>query len=186
VSALTQDIITSRLRLWLPGSLEASAVLRYFEHNRGHLEPWEPVRPTDFYTLGFWQKRLVENRQDAELGRSLRYFLQLVGDAPPAVVGAVNFTNVIRGAFCACHLGYGLAQAEQGKGLMREALTAALPEVAARLSLHRVMANYQPQNERSGRLLEQLGFVREGYAKDYLFIDGSWRDHVLTARVFPI
>ena len=125
-------------------------MLRYFEHNRDHLEPWEPVRPTDFYTLGFWQKRLVENRQDAELGRSLRYFLQLVGDAPPAVVGAVNFTNVIRGAFCACHLGYGLARAEQGQGLMREALTAALPEVAARLSLHRVMANYQPQNERSG------------------------------------
>jgi ribosomal-protein-alanine N-acetyltransferase len=43
------------------------------------------------------------------------------------------------------------------------------------------MANYRPQNERSARLLERLGFTREGLAKDYLFIDGAWRDHVLTS-----
>ena len=43
------------------------------------------------------------------------------------------------------------------------------------------MANYMPHNHRSGKLLERLGFEREGYAKDYLLIDGQWRDHVLTA-----
>jgi hypothetical protein len=38
----------------------------------------------------------------------------------------------------------------------------------------------------SGRpLLERLGFASEGLAKDYLFIDGAWRDHVLTARLNP-
>jgi len=42
-----------------------------------------------------------------------------------------------------------------------------------------------PHNARSGRLLERLGFVNEGLAKDYLFIDGAWRDHVLTARLNP-
>ena len=47
------------------------------------------------------------------------------------------------------------------------------------------MANYIPENERSGRLLARLGFTREGLAKDYLFIDGAWRDHVLTALANP-
>jgi ribosomal-protein-alanine N-acetyltransferase len=47
------------------------------------------------------------------------------------------------------------------------------------------MANYRPENERSGILLERLGFVREGLAKDYLFIDGQWRDHVLTSLTNP-
>jgi ribosomal-protein-alanine N-acetyltransferase len=43
------------------------------------------------------------------------------------------------------------------------------------------MANYVPTNERSGRLLRRLGFVVEGYARDYLFIGGRFQDHVLTA-----
>ena len=51
------------------------------------------------------------------------------------------------------------------------------------IGLHRVEANYQPSNERSGRLLRSLGFTVEGYARDYLYIDGAWRDHVLTAKI---
>ena len=47
--------------------------------------------------------------------------------------------------------------------------------------IHRIMANYMPHNQRSGNLLARLGFEKEGYAKDYLLIDGEWRDHVLTA-----
>lgn len=47
--------------------------------------------------------------------------------------------------------------------------------------MHRIMANYMPHNQRSGALLARLGFEREGYAKDYLLIDGKWQDHVLTA-----
>lgn len=47
--------------------------------------------------------------------------------------------------------------------------------------MHRIMANYMPHNQRSGNLLTRLGFEREGYAKKYLLIDGTWQDHVLTA-----
>jgi ribosomal-protein-alanine N-acetyltransferase len=42
-----------------------------------------------------------------------------------------------------------------------------------------------PTNERSGRLLRRLGFVVEGYARDYLFIGGQFRDHVLTSLTHP-
>ena len=64
---------------------------------------------------------------------------------------------------------------------MSEALRATNAFVFDVIRLHRIMANYRPENVRSGRLLERLGFVREGIAKDYLFIDGAWRDHVLTS-----
>jgi len=48
-----------------------------------------------------------------------------------------------------------------------------------------VQANARPENARSLRLLDRLGFEREGYARQYLFIDGAWRDHVLTALRAP-
>jgi [ribosomal protein S5]-alanine N-acetyltransferase len=42
-----------------------------------------------------------------------------------------------------------------------------------------------PANTRSARLLERLGFEREGMARAYLKIADKWEDHVLTARINP-
>jgi ribosomal-protein-alanine N-acetyltransferase len=82
-------------------------------------------------------------------------------------------------------LGYSLDGAAQGKGLAREAVGAVVDYAFATLGLHRIEANYQPNNDRSGKLLRSLGFVVEGYARDFLFIDGGWRDHILTSRTNP-
>lgn len=68
---------------------------------------------------------------------------------------------------------------------MTEALGAAIPYVFATMGLHRIMANYVPENTRSERLLARHGFVREGLAPNYLFINCAWRDHVLTALTNP-
>lgn len=68
---------------------------------------------------------------------------------------------------------------------MEEALRAAIRYAFADLRLHRVMANYMPANERSGRVLRRLGFTVEGYARDYLRIAGAWEDHVLTSFTNP-
>jgi len=100
----------------------------------------------------------------------------LLGSKTIAVVGCSNKPD---------RDSYQIAQAHEGRGLMTEALRASNRFVFEGLRLHRIMANYRPENERSGRLLERLGFAREGVAKDYLFIDGAWRDHVLTALVNP-
>ncbi len=88
---------------------------------------------------------------------------------------------MVRGSFHACYLGYSIGQKWQGQGLMFEALTAAIRYMQRTQHIHRIMANYMPHNQRSGDLLARLGFEKEGYAKDYLLIDGEWRDHVLTA-----
>ncbi len=83
-------------------------------------------------------------------------------------------------------LGYSIDAAHEGRGLMHEALTAALADAfGPRVGLHRVQANVRPENTRSLHLLARLGFGIEGVAKEYLFIDGAWRDHVLTALRAP-
>ena len=79
-------------------------------------------------------------------------------------------------------LGYAIDGQLQGQGLMREGLAAIIKfAFSSEMHLHRLQANVRPENVRSLRLLEQLGFEREGFARDYLFIDGAWRDHAMFA-----
>jgi len=178
------ELATDRLRLVLPDPGEAPRVLGYFADNRGHLEPWSPPAPPDFYTVAFWERRLARSIEEYAEDRSLRLFLYPRHDPGP-VIGSASYTEIVRGGFQACYLGYGLAATAEGKGLMTEALRASLAWVFDELSIHRVMANYMPGNRRSGALLARLGFVVEGHARDYLFIGGAWRDHVLTSLTNP-
>lgn len=99
------------------------------------------------------------------------------------IVGIINVSQIVRGAFQAAVIGYSLDGCAEGRGLMTEALEAVIDYAFDGLELHRLMANYRPENTRSAAVLERLGFIKEGYAKEYLFIDGAWRDHVLTSLV---
>ncbi|MDC0680492.1 MULTISPECIES: GNAT family N-acetyltransferase [Sorangium] len=178
-------IETPRLRLFIPSVELAGRYLAYFERNRDHLARWDPPRPEGFYTEAFWRERLLRDHEDFAADRALRLALQWRGAPGGEVIGVCNFTQFVRGAFQAATLGYSLDQRAVGSGLMFEAIEAGIAYMFDTLGFHRVMANYLPHNERSGRLLRRLGFAVEGYARDYLFIDGAWRDHVLTALTNP-
>ena len=68
---------------------------------------------------------------------------------------------------------------------MMEILKATTGYMFEVIGLHRIMANYMPENKRSAAVLHRLGFEREGLAKSYLKINGQWRDHVLTSKLNP-
>lgn len=174
---------TPRTQIRLADEADAPKLLRYRAENRTHLAPWEPLREESYYTLEHCRQTIADGREAARLDRSYP-FLVLDPDERE-VLATFTLANLIRGAFQACLLGYGVAAAQQGRGLMHEALQAGLELAFGELELHRVMANYLPRNERSGRLLARLGFEREGYAKRYLQIAGVWEDHILTARIRP-
>jgi [ribosomal protein S5]-alanine N-acetyltransferase len=160
---------------------DAPSLLDYRIRNRTHLAPWEPARDATYHTLAGCVVAIAEADEAARLDRG--YLLLMLSPDERRVLGTVRFANLVRGAFQACHLGYGLDASLQGRGLMREALDVALNWAFGELDLHRIMANYMPRNQRSAALLHALGFQREGYAPKYLKIAGKWEDHVLTAKV---
>lgn len=177
-------IHTERSTLRLATPADVPAIVRYFRDNRAFLAPWEPRRTDRFFTDEFWSEQVRRNADEAENDRSLRLFI-FPRDAPGEVMGSVGFTEFVRGVFQACYLGYGLSAAREGRGYMREALAASIAHVFGEVKMHRIMANYVPHNRRSGNLLKSLGFEVEGYARDYLLIDGRWEDHVLTSLTNP-
>jgi ribosomal-protein-alanine N-acetyltransferase len=180
------EIATGRvvLRIAQPG-MEVQLAHFYAENFAGHLDRWSPPAPAGGFGQAYWAERLQVFVREFEQGASARFVLQLPGPATGPVIGTCNLSQVVRGPFQACFLGYQIARDQEGKGLMHEALASCLAFAFGPMRLHRVMANYRPENVRSARLLERLGFVREGFARSYLFIDGEWRDHVLTALASP-
>ena len=174
-------LATERLEL-LPAHPDlAQRVLDFYARNDAHLSPWSPPWPEDAQTVEFQRTRLAKGQAEAAAGTGLRWWMCLRGQ-PEVLVGNIALSAIARGPFQNALLGYALAGHAQGQGLMREALLAVLAHAfSPAVMLHRIQANVRPENERSLRVLEQAGFEREGFARDYLFIDGAWRDHAMYA-----
>jgi ribosomal-protein-alanine N-acetyltransferase len=75
-------------------------------------------------------------------------------------------------------LGYALAQAHWGHGYMTEMLCELL-QFALEMQLHRLTADTDPNNQPSLRLLERLGFRREGYFREHHFVQGEPQDSIM-------
>lgn len=183
---LKRDLLpieTTRLKLRLLEPEEAELMVDYVSENREHLASWEPFRSENFFTLEFWQKELRNRQNDFFTGQSARLAIFFKELPIGPIVGVCNFGEIMRGVFQACFLGYSIHYKYQGQGIMFEALTTAIEFMFDAFKLHRIMANYMPRNERSGRLLKKLGFRVEGYALDYLKINDKWEDHILTAKI---
>lgn len=184
-------LTTARLRVaHVEPGYEAETVA-FFTRNRQHFARWDPPAPADFYSVDFWERSIARSIEEFVADRAVRFDLFDTTGVDEAsvvrqrVIGRLGFSQIFRGPFQACTLGYQIDGAYEGKGLMREALTAAIAYMFDVKGLHRIQANHLPENARSAGLLARLGFVREGLAKDYLFIGDAWRDHVLNALVNP-
>jgi ribosomal-protein-alanine N-acetyltransferase len=173
------EISTPRLQMRVLQTEDLTAYQQYLTQNREHLRPWEPERNESFFSDQECIARISLMHQHTEAATAIPFSLFMGRD----MIGVCNFSNIVQGVFQACHLGYAISAAHQGKGLMREAVEAGIHYMFEKQNLHRIMANYRPENLRSAALLDSLGFEREGFAKRYLKINGVWCDHVLTAKV---
>jgi ribosomal-protein-alanine N-acetyltransferase len=171
------------IKLALPD--QAESVLEYYTRNQKHFADAGPLYPKEYFTVAYWQNQLTLNRLDFYAGTGARMFVferAGAGDQCASVpIGHISLDEIVRRAAHFCYLGYCIDKDKEGGGYMREALQEVIRFTFEDLNLHRVMANYQPHNMRSGMILKRLGFTVEGYARDYLYINGKWCDHILTS-----
>jgi [ribosomal protein S5]-alanine N-acetyltransferase len=183
------ELHTERLLLRASDPAFAAALAAYHQRNRQTHAVWSPPRPETLFTVDGQRERLSAAAKAEAAGTQIGWLLCLrdsTYEDGHSVIGHAQLSQISRGPFCNAMLGYTIDSAHEGRGLMREALAAALADAfSARVGLHRVQANARPENTRSLALLARLGFEREGLAREYLFIDGAWQDHVMTALRAP-
>lgn len=93
------------------------------------------------------------------------------------LAGVIGINEIVRGSFCSGYLGYYAFAPYHGRGYMTAGLTAVVSAAFRQIRLHRLEAHIQPDNQRSRRLVERLGFRLEGFSPRYLKVAGKWRDH---------
>ncbi|MCC5980444.1 MAG: GNAT family N-acetyltransferase [Oceanicaulis sp.] len=168
-----------RLRHPGPDDYEAWAKLR--GASRNHTQGWEPAWADDELTRTAYKRRLRRYQQDLETGQGYPFFIFRASDN--VLVGACNLNNVRRGVLQAADIGYWIGLPYVRRGHARAAVRRVVTFAFGPLGLNRVEAATRPENEASRSLLLSVGFSPEGYARNYLKINGEWRDHLKFAIV---
>lgn len=162
-----------------PQMSDFAAWARLRAESRAFLVPWEPAWPQDDLTRSAFRRRLRRYYRDIREDEAYPFFVFRSGDE--ALVGGLTLSHVRRGVTQSCSLGYWVGRPHARRGHMSAAVRAIIPFVFDTLHLHRIEAACLPSNVASIRLLEKTGFLREGYARRYLRINGTWQDHLLFA-----
>jgi [ribosomal protein S5]-alanine N-acetyltransferase len=174
-------IVAERVVLRAPQNADFVDWAALREASRDFLTPWEPTWPADDLTRASFRRRIKRYTEDQRGDLAYPFFIFDKTDS--MLVGGLTLTNIRRGCAQAASLGYWMGAAYARQGFMTAAVSAVLPFAFGTLRLHRVEAACIPANVASIRLLERTGFRREGFARQYLCIDGVWQDHLLFARL---
>lgn len=172
----TVRLVGERVMVRTCGGRDARLVATFMDRNKRFHQPWEPTRGIDFYTVGYQRRLLRRIRKDATI-RQYYGFLRTQDDYS-GIIASVTLSNIVRGAFRSAFLGYKVDEEFGGQGYMTECLRLVIRHAFTTEHLHRLEANIMPDNDRSVRLVESLGFRYEGTAERYLEIQNVWRDHM--------
>jgi ribosomal-protein-alanine N-acetyltransferase len=156
---------------------DARAWSRSRMDNVDWLARWEPTSSQSWQSrnsVAEYHRSLSRLRSAARLGTMLPFAI-VYGDR---LVGQLNVSNVVRGAFRSCSVGYWIDSSVAGRGITPTALALAIDHCLTEARLHRVEVNIRPENQASIRVVEKLGLRQEGYHERFLDIDGGWRDHL--------
>jgi ribosomal-protein-alanine N-acetyltransferase len=143
------------------------------------LVPWEPTWSPDALSRATYRRRLRHMALEWRDDTSYSFLIYRRDDH--GILGGVTLSQLRRGVAQAASLGYWIGAPYAHMGYMSESLLALLPFAFERLGLHRVEAACLPHNQASRGLLRKIGFHEEGFARQYLRINGTWQDHVLYA-----
>lgn len=167
---------TNRLILKILKPDSAEQVLDFYLRDRELFERYEPDRAPQFYTITH-QKKVLKCEYNLAFQMSCIRFYVFLKEDPDTIIGTVCFHNIIPALYSCCEIGYKFSSAYHHNGYAREALSKGIEVMFSDIGLHRIMAWVRPDNASSIRLLETLGFLREGISRDYSYMHGQWWDH---------
>ena len=160
---------------------DATSILELEIRNKEFFRQYSINRDSEFYTFEGQLKRMetIEESRVKDLGYSFGIYL----NKSHRLIGQISLFKIERGPAQRGMVGYSLDKEQNGKGYMTEALKSIVDFGFDQLKLHRIEAGVMPHNLGSIKILEKIGFQKEGIAKEYVMINGKWEDHQILAII---
>lgn len=175
VSLAEEDVGLRPLRL-----RDAAALRDTRARNAEWLRPWEPTHPEmPLHDTGLipYVAMVQAIRREARQGVAMPWAVTHRG----RFAGQLTVGAIVWGSARSAQIGYWIDSACAGRGVMPTAVALAVDHAFFTVGLHRIEASIRPENHRSRRVVEKLGFREEGLRRRQLHIDGAWRDHLCYA-----
>nr|WP_218844653.1 GNAT family protein [Microbacterium pseudoresistens] len=146
--------------------------------NRAWLRRWEATLPHSAvsFDMRVSIRRLLQQHRD---GAGYPFVMEYDGE----VTGQLNVWGVMRGSLGSATIGYWVSERYAGRGITPAAVAMVTDLCFSELGLHRIEICIRPENTASLRVVQKLGFRYEGLRRQYIHIDGDWRDHLCFALV---
>lgn len=160
---------------------DAAPLANLLRLNREFLARWEPIRADEYFTEDGQRGAIEEALEQYDEKTRVPHVILERGQ----VVGRITLSNIVRGPFQSCHLGYWVGSAHNRRGLATAAVRDIMAVAFLELGLHRIEAGTLLHNIPSQRVLERNGFVRFGVAPGYLNIAGRWQEHAMYQVLNP-
>ncbi|OVE49361.1 GNAT family N-acetyltransferase [Chromobacterium violaceum] len=147
---------------------DAARVYALIERHRATLSQWMAgiVRPR---SAADTEAFLWSQAEGNEEGRCAHRVILVDGK-----IAGICSLHGINAAHRYARLGYWLADSHVGRGVMSRALALLMRYAFEELGLHRLELGCAPENLRSCRVAERLGFRLEGELRDAQFLNGRF------------
>lgn len=168
------ELLTERLKLRAPKRADSAALDEAIQETLDELVLWLPwARPG--HSLGDTRRYLRGARSARNRRQAFEFVIEDQGDG--RLLGMVSLHRIdwMRRSG---GIGYWVRRSEWGRGIAPEAARAMLDVAFVECGLHRVEVLVAPENKPSQRVVDKVGFVREGVARGAEFVNGSHSDHI--------
>lgn len=157
---------------------DIGTLIQYFAANDEHLSAYNPSLPASLLIDSYWRKQLLRARIDNDRGITINIGIFL-RDRPDKLIGCLEIRDILKAPYNSCELGFSLDSRLTGQGFMLKSLSLMIGWLFTYLNVNRVHARYLPENSRSEKVLEILGFKREGLQRQAIITDKGSLDLVL-------
>ena len=172
-----KKLLGDRIHLRPPKRRDALKWQKLRLASKEFLIPWEPSWDSFSCSRRAYFRYLKNSNYLANMDRA--YFFLIFKNKDKDLLGGINIGNVRRGVSQNASIGYWVGSTHSRKGYMYEALKILIPSLFLDLRLNRVEAAILEENIASKNLLKKIGFKKEGKLRNYLKINGQWRDHIM-------